>query len=289
MPTFSELVEVLKSWFSYPDTSGDYIFYGIVIAAVFGAVWLLSHWPPLFKKPWLWAILAGSAFLTLLAFVFIQIPLQRGVQIIMEKIWDMGTLDDWLLLATIPIVLVIGLVQEGAKMVPMVFWWLKSDRKISPKMGLAIGALAGAGFGIFEAIWVNNNILPYLGLPWDAVQNGFEGIAPYWEVFFSVGFHIAASALAGYGLAKGKGYQFYLLAAFLNALITYGAVLRVQFEWSTLQVEMYIAVIAVLVTAGALMLRWRKTDDEPAGPVELVEQVEPAEPIEPVEPVETDD
>ncbi len=288
MPTFSELVEVLKSWFSYPYTSGDYIFYGIVIAFVFGALWLLSHWPPLFKKPWLWAVLVGSGLLTLLAYVFIQIPLQSGVQKIMENIWDMGTLDDWLLLATIPIVLVIGLVQEGAKMVPMVFWWLKSDRKISPKMGLAIGALAGAGFGIFEAVWLNNNLLlnpsmfTYVGLPWDAAAYGFEGIAPYWDSFFSVGFHIAASALAGYGLAKGKGYQFYLLAAFLNALITYGAVLRVQFEWTVLQVEMYIAVVTVLVIAGALWLRWRKADDEPAEPVE------PVEPVEQVEPVETD-
>jgi RsiW-degrading membrane proteinase PrsW (M82 family) len=283
MPTFSELVEVLKSWFLYLDTSGDYIFYGIVIAFVFGAVWLLSHWPPLFKKPWLWAVLVGSAFLTLLVYVFIEIPLRSGVQTIMENIWDVYTLSDWLLLSSIPFVLVIGLVQEGAKMVPMVFWWVKGNRNISPKMGLAVGALAGAGFGIFQAVWVNNNILPYLGLPWDAAQNGFEGIALYWQTFFTVGFHIAVSALAGYGLAKGKGYQFYLLAALLHAVIAYVTILEIQFNLTILQVEMYIAVIAVLVTAGALMLRWRKTDDEPAAPVELVEEVEPAEPVEPVE------
>jgi len=280
MPTFGQLVEVLKSWFSYPDTSGDYIFYGIVIAFVFGAVWLLSHWPPLFKKPWLWAVLVGSGFLTLLAFVFIEIPLRSGIEIIMEKIWNVDTLSDWLLLSSIPFVLVIGLVQEGAKMVPMVFWWVKGKRNISPKMGLAIGALAGAGFGIFQAIWVNNNILPYLGLPWDAVQNGFEGIALYWQTFFTVGFHIAASALAGYGLAKGKGFRFYLLAALLHAVITYATILEIQFNLTAIQVEMYIAVVAVLVTAGALMLRWRKADDEPAEPVEPAEQVEPAEPVE---------
>lgn len=268
MPTFSELVDVLETWFNYPYTPGDYIIYGIVIAVVFGAIWLLSHWPPLLRKPWLWAVAVGSAFLTLLAYIFIGLPLQSGVQIIMEKIWDTMTLNDWLLLSAIPIVLVIGLVQEGAKMIPIVFWWAQSNRGISPKMGLAIGALAGAGFGIFEAIMVNNQInLLMVGLPWDAVEYGFEGIAFYWESFFSIGLHIAASALAGYGLAKGKGFSFYLLAAFLNALITYGAVLQIQFSLSVLQVEMYIAVIVVLVTAGVLMLRWRKADDEPAEPV----------------------
>jgi len=278
-------VDVLESWFSYPDTSGDYIFYGIIIAVVFGTVWLLSHWPPLFKKPWLWAVMVGSGFLTLLAFVFIEIPLRTGIQIIMEKIWDMGTLDTWLLLTTIPIVLAIGLVQEGAKMVPMVFWWARSKRQISPKMGLAIGAVAGAGFGIFQAIWVNNNILPYLGLPWDAVQQGFEGIALYWESFFFVGFHIAASALAGYGLAKGKGLKFYLFAALLHALVTYGAVLTVQFELSVLQVGMYIAGIAVLVTAGTLILRWRKADGEPEEPTGTEEPAGTGEPAETEEPV----
>ncbi|HEY96862.1 MAG TPA: hypothetical protein G4O16_01620 [Dehalococcoidia bacterium] len=283
MPTFGELVDILETWFSYPYLNGDYIFYGIVIAFVIGAIWLLSHWPPLKKHPWLWAVAVASAFVTLLAFVFIEVPVRSAVQIyILEKIWDAWTLSDWLLLSTIPFVLIIGLVQEGAKMVPMVFWWARSGRNISPRIGLAIGAMAGAGFGVFQAIWLNNQaILPTVGLPWDAASLGFEGgFAAYWEIFFMVGFHVAASAIAGYGLAKGKGLGLYLLAALLHAIVSYGTILQIELDLSILQIEMYIAGIAVLVTAGILMYRWRKTDDdtmEPMEPVEIEEPVEPAE------------
>lgn len=284
MPTFEELVDTLESWFSYPYLPGDYIFYGVLIALVIGGIWLLAHWPPLIKHRWLWAVGVAGAFVTLLIYIFIDIPLRAAVQIyIMEKIWDPWTLNDWLLLWTIPIVLIIGLVQEGAKMIPMVFWWARSGRNISPKMGLAIGAMAGAGFGVFQAIWLTNQaVLPTVGLPWDAASIGFErGFAAYWEIFFTVGFHIAASAIAGYGLAKGKGLGFYLLAAFLHALLSYGTILQIELELSVLQIEMYIAVIAVLVTAGILMYRWRKTDDETVEPVEPVEIEEPTEPAEP--------
>ncbi len=269
MPTFADLVEILKSWFSYPGLPGDYILIGIVLAIAFSAIWLLGHWPPLFKKHWLWAVAAVSAFLTLLAFVFVQVPLQSWIQVLMEGTWDVWTLSDWLLLTMIPLVLVSGLVQEGAKMVPVVFWWLKSGRNINPRTGLAIGAIAGAGFGIFEAVWIHNQLLLYLGLPWDAVEYGFEGIARYWESFFTVGFHIAATALAGYGLARGKGWQFYLIVAVLHALINYAVVLQVQFDLADVQMETYVAVLAVLVTAAVLLLRWRKAKEE-----EVVERVE---------------
>jgi len=47
---------------------------GIGLAVAFGAIWLAGYWPPLFKKPWLWAILVSSAILTLAAASFIQIP-----------------------------------------------------------------------------------------------------------------------------------------------------------------------------------------------------------------------
>jgi uncharacterized membrane protein YhfC len=132
------------------------------------------------------------------------------------------------------------------------------------KLGLAIGAVAGAGFGIFEAQWIHNVIFA-AGWNWEVVQNsGVIALAGFWERFFTVAFHTAVSALAGYGLAKGWGWQFYLLAAFLHALTNYGAVLFGTGVITIVQVEIYIAVIAVLVTAVVLWLRWRK-------PVELAE------------------
>jgi RsiW-degrading membrane proteinase PrsW (M82 family) len=140
-----------------------------------------------------------------------------------------------------------------------------------PKLGLAIGAVGGAGFGIFEAVWVHNQVF-MSGWTWQAVQtNGFLGIAGFWERFFTVGFHIAASALAGYGLAKGKGWQFYLIAAFLHGLLNYCVVFLQKGYLTVVQLEAYVAVMAVVVTAVVLWLRWRKTEEaeKPVEPSEM--------------------
>ena len=83
-------------------------------------------------------------------------------------------------------------------------------------------------------------------------------LAGFWERFFTVAFHIAASALAGYGLAKGWGWQFYILASFLHGFLNYSVVLVQSGLLTVVHVEIYIAMVAVLVTTGTLWLRWRK-------------------------------
>ena len=164
----------------------------------------------------------------------------------------------WLLLAGIPQILFSGLVQEGSKLVPVVIWWWRSNRRIDSKLGLAIGAVAGLGLGVFEAVWAHSKIFAS-GWGWEVVQTGgLMALAGFWERFFAVAFHIAASALAGYGLAKGWGWQFYLLAAFLHALLNYSAVLFTSGLFTVVYLEIYVALVAVLVTAVALWLRWRK-------------------------------
>jgi len=80
----------------------------------------------------------------------------------------------------------------------------------------------------------------------------------FWERFFTVAAHIAFSALAGYGLARGWGWQFYLIASVLHGLLNYSIVLLQAGLLTTVHVEIYVAVIAVVVTAWALWLRWRK-------------------------------
>jgi uncharacterized membrane protein YhfC len=82
--------------------------------------------------------------------------------------------------------------------------------------------------------------------------------AGFGERFFAVAAHIAFSGLAGYGLARGWGWQFYLIASFLHGLLNYSVVLWQAGVLTDIPVEIYIAVLAVLVTAGALWLRWRK-------------------------------
>jgi RsiW-degrading membrane proteinase PrsW (M82 family) len=231
---------------------------------VFGAIWFTPYWTPILKKPWAWAVLAGSAFLSLVAVTFIQIPFQIWAGQALNHFWSQEVLIRWLLLAGIPAVLLSGLVQEGSKLVPVVIYWWRKGRSIDPRLGLIIGAVAGLGFGIFEAVWAHNSVFAF-GWTWESVQTeGLVALIPFWERLFAVAFHIAASALAGYGLAKGWGWQFYLLAAFMHGLLNYSVVFLQAGIFTIVNLEIYAAVFAVLVTAGVLWLRWRKS----AEPVE---------------------
>jgi RsiW-degrading membrane proteinase PrsW (M82 family) len=240
--------------------------WGVGLAVGFGAVWLACYWPPLAKRPWLWAVLAGSAFLTLAAISFVQISLQTWY----GDLWSQSVAARWVLLLAIPSVLISGLVQEGAKMVPVVVYWHRKSKSIDPKLGLIIGAVAGAGFGIFEAQWVLNAVFAQ-GVTWTAIQaGGFMALLPFWERFFAVAAHIAFSALVGYGLAKGWGWQFYLIASALHAVLNYSAVLYRTGHLGPVYTEICIAAVAAAVAAWALWLRWRRTagSAEPVVPVQ---------------------
>jgi RsiW-degrading membrane proteinase PrsW (M82 family) len=254
-----QMVVFFKSWFIYPDLSWHLLLIGIGLGIVFGAIWFVPYWTPILKKPWAWAVLAGSAILTLVAVCFIQIPLQVWAGQALGYFWSQEVLMSWLLLAGIPQILLSGLVQEGSKLVPVVVYWWRKGRNIDPKLGLAIGAVSGMGFGIFEAVWAHNTIFAS-GWTWAAVQTGgLIALAGFWERFFAVAFHTASCALAGWGLAKGWGWQFYLIASFLHALLNY-SVIPLQLGLATvIQLEIFVAVVAVLVTSAALWLRWRKT------------------------------
>jgi len=252
------MVGYFLSFFQSPSGWGVYLAISIGLAIGFGALWLACYWPPLFKKPWLWVVLVSSAFLTVAAVCFIQTPLYTWVLQALSHFWSQEVLARWTLLAVVPLALLTGLVQEGAKLVPVVVYWRRSGKSLDPKLGLVIGAVAGAGFAIFEAQWAHNQIFAS-GWAWETVQTyGFWALAGFWERFFTVAAHIAFSALAGYGLAKGLGWQFYLIASVLHALVNYGAVLYHAQLLTLVYAEIYIAVLAAAVTAWALWLRWRK-------------------------------
>jgi len=253
------MVSFFLSGFVYPGILWNQVLLGIGLGIVFGAIWFAPYWTPILKKPWAWAVLAAGAFLSWTTVAFIQIPLQLWAGQALDHFWSREVLMSWLLLAGIPGILLSGLVQEGSKLVPVVIYWWRKGRNIDPKLGLAIGAVAGLGLGVFEAIWVHNTLFA-AGWNWEAVQTGgLVALAPFWERFFAVGAHIAFSALAGWGLAKGWGWQFYLLASFLHAFLNYSAILFHSGLFTVVHVEIYAAVVAVLVTAGALWLRWRRT------------------------------
>jgi len=239
-----------------------FIFVIVVVVANWLVDFLLAYheWPGVHFFWRVLGVIVVSATLTWVAVSFIQIPLQTWSGQFLNRFWGQETLVGWLLLAGIPAVLLTGIVQEGAKLVPVVAYWWRRGRNIDPKLGLAIGAVAGVGFGVFEAQWLHNTIFA-MGWTWGSVQTfGPMAAFGFWERFFTVAFHTAVSALAGYGLARGFGWQSYVLAAFLHGLLNYSALL---FQSGTLPIigtEIFITVVAVLVAAGALWLRWRKPE-----------------------------
>jgi RsiW-degrading membrane proteinase PrsW (M82 family) len=264
------MMAFLKSWFIYPELEAQLILISIGLAIVYGVIWLTSQWPPLAKKPWLLGVAVASVFLTVLAGTFVQTPVQYYYVQAMQHFWSADTLNDWLLLTYIPIILVTALVLEGAKMIPMVFWWLRSGKKIDLKTGLIIGALAGAGVGIFEAVYTHNQVF-LAGWGWDAVTyNAWQGLLPFWDQFWAVAVHIGISAIIGYGLAKGKGWQFYLLGSALHGILLYARVLYAKDLLSLNAVEIILAAVAGALMLIVLWLRWRKYGGEaPIAPPEV--------------------
>lgn len=298
MTLWEQMVEFGKGWFVYPGLEWHLLLIAVGLALAIGALWLLAHWPPLFKGWKLWAAGVFGAFFTLAAIVFIQIPLQYLINKGLNAGFDAVTIQTWILLAGIPSVAASGFVQEAAKMVPIVFWWQRSGRNLTPAMGLAIGAVVGAGFGIFEAFW---NISSVFGAGWtlQAIQtDGFTGISPFWERFFVVGFHMAVSALAGYGVAKGKIWQYFLIAGALHTVMNYAVVILQHWYMSTggmfggylaiVETEVYIAVVAVLVIAFVMLLRWSRRFHQPEEfMIEPLPVDAPAEPAIAESPEET--
>lgn len=261
----SKITSFFMSAFNFPHLSWTMVLLAIAIGLAFGAVWLIAYRPPLLSRPWLWLVAAVSSILTWSAVAFIQATLQAYSGQALMHFWSMETLTQWLPLAVIPQILLSGLVQEGAKIAPVAFYWWRKGMKLDPKLGLVAGAVAGAGFGVFETVWVNNTIFA-LGWNWGVVaENGVIALLPFWERFFTVAFHIAASALLGYGLAKGFGWQFYVLCSCLHGALNYIA-LPVQMRLVTvIQSEIYVAVLAVATTVAVQWLLRRKPAEP--GPV----------------------
>jgi len=208
-------------------------FWGIAVALVWGAFWLAPYMSPLFRDYRTWMISACSAILTVAAVSFIQIPLQ--------------TLAGSAVIA----MLVSGLVQEAAKLVPVLVFkdiWFKN---IDARQMVAVGAVSGAGFGILESMWIHNKIF---ASGWNVNMIHTEGIMValgFFERFTSVGFHTAATAVVGYGIARKKCWSLYLLVSLIHGADNYIP------AFSLLEVELYLALSPLLLTFLALYLRWR--------------------------------
>jgi RsiW-degrading membrane proteinase PrsW (M82 family) len=245
-------IEYFLSYFS------DANIFGVFIALLFGAIWIACFKPPIFQRLWLWEILAGSAIITLIAVSFIQIPIQNAIGMDITELMVAHNVKRAVLLNGIPLAIVAGIVQEGAKLIPPVIYWLLQKRDVSTRLMIIIGAIAGAGFGIFEAQWIHNMYFA-VGWNWAILQDqGLITLIPFVERFIIVAFHTGACALTCYGLAKGPGWLYYLIIALVHAVIEYGNYLILSNVLPFAVIEIYITVLSFLIIAVALWLRWKK-------------------------------
>lgn len=229
----------------------------IGLSIAFGLIWLAALGAWQWRGKWLWLASAGVVLFPI-AVAWVQVPLANLVSNWFIRRYGLGAYQNRVFLTRIPVVLLGGLVQEGVKLFPIVVYWLGRRRKVTPKVGLAIGAMVGTGFGVCEAQWVLNVQISY-GFSWTWVSKyGFLGILPFWDRFFAISFGIATGALSGYGLAKGKAWQFYLLASFLHFLTIYFTLLFSVGKVTVVQIEIINAVFAMMIFGGVLWMRWWK-------------------------------
>jgi len=258
---WNTITAYLQPRFDYYGVAGNLILISAGLALAFGIIWLIGHRPPFIREPLLWVTAIASALLTVMATAFIFIPLNYYYTQWLGNTFNTGTLADMVLVWSIPIVLVIGLVQEGAKMIPMLFWRTGSE-KPDIRFSMMIGAAAGAGYGIFEAFYSYNQVFK-AGWGWsDVTTGGITALLPFWIYFWMIACHIGISALVGYGLGKGKGWVYYLLAAFLHALVSYAAILATNGNITGNQLGIIIALAGLIIIGISLWLRWRKYDEE---------------------------
>jgi RsiW-degrading membrane proteinase PrsW (M82 family) len=228
-------------------------------AVVFAAIWIACYRPPLLSKPWLWAVFVAGAILAPVAIVIASFPLRYGVTILFGYVWSQETIQSWAWLFSIPSIFIFGLVWEGAKLLPVSIYWWRKNRDIEPKLGLLVGVMAGAGFGLLITQWALNSFIHDLNWSWQLVQaRGLPALTGFWEGFFVLGLNVASTALAGWGLAKGWGWKFYLLAGFVYLVTNYNTVLVSYQLVSATQAQIIIATWALIVIGVTLWLRERK-------------------------------
>jgi hypothetical protein len=232
---------------------------GWSLALVSGVIWIACYRPPLISRPWLWAVLVGGAVAAPIAIVITSFPLGYGIGRLLSSYWSQQTVQSWGWLISIPSIFIFGLIWEGAKLVPVTIYWWRKNRDIDPKFGLLIGAAAGAGFGILLAQWSNNFFISDNSWSWQLVQaEGFQAISGFWESFFVLGLNVASTALAGWGLAKGWGWKFYLLAGSVYLVTNYSTVLVSYGLVSATQAQFIIATWALITVGVTLWLRERE-------------------------------
>ena len=246
---FSQIFAQLIAYFSYVTLSGS------GLSLLFGLLWLLLYRPPLFKQPRLWLVMLGGALAGMLAVSVIQTPLSS----LINNLWQEGAGLGRLLLVGVLSVVMIGLVQEGAKLIPLLVLRRRQGGQMGEQQGLSAGAVSGFGYGFLETFYVMNFLFAS-GWNWDVLGNEYPALVLTGvERVCMLGLNMGLSALVGWGLARGKGLRFYLLAAGLHALVSFISFLMANLSFPVVIAEMALMVIIVVLTVVTLSMRGEKS------------------------------
>jgi hypothetical protein len=234
-----------------------------VLALAFAAPWLVLLAGKWLRNFWVWVVFVLGAILFPLSIAWVQVPIQQAINSLYVKTMAVDTVQHYLLLTGLPLVFVAGLVQEVVKFGDAIAGLYLVRARRSARAGLALGAAAGAGYGVAEAFWVFNQVFGS-GFTWATVQlNGVSALLAFIERFFTVMFHTSVASVAVYGYATGRPWRYLLLAIGLHTLSDY-LVLPLQAKLVTAtDLEIAIGVISVLSLAAALWLRARAQPQQP--------------------------
>lgn len=233
--------------------------WGILFGVLFGLFWLALLAPKQAKRGTFWVMLVAGAVVFIPAIAFVQSPLQTLIGKGLVHFWTMNQLQDKVLLAVVPQILMGGLVQEGFKLLPLlVLFYAVRKGVVGPKSFLLMGAAVGAGFAIFETQWINNSVIAQ-GFTWDTLKLGWVAYLPFFERFFATAFHIGSGAFLAYGLARGRWWQYFLSLGVVHAILNYGAVLYQIGTLTVNQAEIVIAILSAILFGLALYARWHRT------------------------------
>lgn len=233
-----------------------------MLALAFAAPWLLLLAGRRLRNVWLWVVFAVGAVLFPVSIAWVQVPIQQGINGLYLRTMGAQTAQSYALLTGIPVVFVAGLVQEVVKFGDGVAGLYLAHARRSVRVGLAMGAAAGAGYGAAEAFWVFNQVFG-AGFTLATVQlAGWPALLPFIERFFTVMFHTGVAAVAVFGYASRRPWRYLLLAIVLHASVDY-LVLPAQLQLITpIELEVIVGAIALATLALALWLRFRAQPQE---------------------------
>lgn len=216
-------------------------------------LWLLARGH--LKDKWLWLVVVLAAILFPLSIYVLQVPLQQMVGQVMVSVLGEGAISNSLILVGLAVLLVASAVQEAVKLGAAVALPRAQRRLLTPSLGLALGAAAGAGYGAFEAFLVLNNLFFVSGWSWATVDlKGATALLPFVERLFAVMLHIGTGAITVLGFASGRTWQYLAVAVGLHTFANFSALLLQTGTLGVVDAEVWVAVVAVASIGLAVIL-----------------------------------